>query len=99
MVLFLDNQHRLLSYETLFVGTIDHTEVHSREVVKAALRYNAAAVIVAHNHPSGECEPSRADRLITERLVKALRLVEIRVLDHVVVGQRDTVSFAERGWI
>lgn len=99
MVLFLDNQHRLLGHETLFTGTISHTEVHPREIIKATLRHNAAAVIFAHNHPSGEAEPSKADRLITRSLASALLLVEVRTLDHFVVGQREVVSFAERGWI
>lgn len=99
MVLFLDNQHRLLECETLFTGTLNHTEVHPREIVKAALRHNAAAVILAHNHPSGMAEPSKADRLITNSLKSALLLVEVRILDHFVVGRPDIVSFAERGWL
>lgn len=98
IVLYLDNQHRLLERETLFTGTLSHTEVHPREVVKAALRHNAAAVILAHNHPSGETEPSQADRHITKRVANALALVEVRVLDHLVVGD-DVMSFAERGWL
>lgn len=99
MVLFLDSQHRLLECETLFSGSISSTEVHPREVVKAALRHNAAAVILAHNHPSGHAEPSQADRQITDRLQNALELVEVRVLDHLVVGHNAMVSFAERGWL
>lgn len=99
MVLLLDNQHRLLAHDTLFTGTINHTEVQPREVVKFALHHNAAAVILAHNHPSGDCEASHADRVITERLVKALALVDVRVLDHLVVGHREILSFAERGWL
>ncbi|MNZ64575.1 hypothetical protein D3C78_827480 [compost metagenome] len=98
LVLYLDNQNRLLECETLFTGTINHTEVHSREVVKLALRHNAAAVILAHNHPSGETEPSKQDRNITQHLVKALAMVEVRVLDHLIVGI-DVLSFAERGWL
>ncbi|CAL6702675.1 DNA repair protein RadC [Escherichia coli O5:H32] len=98
-VLFLDNQHRLIAYETLFTGTINHTQVHPREVVKAGLKHNCAAVIVAHSHPSGEAEPSQADRKITECLKQALDLVDIRLLDHLVVGGIDIVSFAERGWL
>ncbi|WP_373226428.1 DNA repair protein RadC [Enterobacter cloacae complex sp. ESBL7] len=97
--LFLDNQHRLIAHETLFTGTINHTQVHPREVVKAGLKYNCAAVIVAHSHPSGEAEPSQADRKITERLQKALELVEIRLLDHLVIGGMEITSFAERGWL
>lgn len=99
MVLFLDNQHRLLECETLFSGTINSTEVHPREVVKAGLKHNAAAAVLAHNHPSGHSEPSDADRRITERLKQALDLVDIRLLDHLVVGRMDIVSFAERGWL
>ncbi|WP_109240463.1 RadC family protein [Klebsiella michiganensis] len=97
--LFLDNQHRLIAHETLFTGTINHTQVHLREVVKAALKHNAATVIVAHCHPSGYAEPSDADRRITERLRQALDLVDIHLLDHLVVGGMDIVSFAERGWL
>lgn len=99
MVLYLDNQHRLLTHETLFKGTINHTQVHPREVVKSALKHNAAAVVVAHNHPSGVAEASRADRQITERLKQALELVDIHLLDHLVTGRMDIVSFAERGWL
>ena len=98
-MLLLDNQHRLITHETLFKGTISHTEVHPREVVKASLKYNAAAVIVAHCHPSGHAEPSQADRRVTERLKNALDLVGVRLLDHLVIGGMDIVSFAERGWL
>ncbi len=98
-VLFLDNQHRLIAFEELFRGTLDSASVYPREVVKAALSHNAAALILAHNHPSGIAEPSQADRQITERLVSALALVDIRVLDHLVVGDGQPVSFAERGWL
>jgi len=97
--IFLDNQHRLISHETLFTGTINHTQVHPREVVKAGLKHNCAAVIVAHCHPSGLAEPSNADRQITTRIQQALELVDIRLLDHLVVGGMDVVSFAERGWL
>ena len=99
MVLYLDNQHRLLTHETLFKGTINHTQVHPREVVKSALKHNAAAVVVAHNHPSGVAEASQADRQITERLKKAMELMDIHLLDHLVIGRMDIVSFAERGWL
>ncbi|EDH5631398.1 hypothetical protein CB172_13250 [Salmonella enterica subsp. enterica serovar Claibornei] len=99
MVLFLDNQHQLLACETLFTGTISHTEVYPREIVKAALRHNAAAVILAHNHPSGTTEPSRADRLLTSNLQNTLLLVDVRILDHFIIGHREIVSFAERGWL
>ncbi|ENM5779388.1 DNA repair protein RadC [Vibrio mimicus] len=98
-ILFLDNQHRVIRDEILFEGTIDAASVYPREVVKRALHHNAAAVILAHNHPSGVAEPSQADRRITDRLRDALSLVEIRVLDHFVVGDGEVVSFAERGWI
>ncbi len=97
--LFLDNRHRVIGYEELFRGTIDGTEVHPREVIKRALAYNAAAVILAHNHPSGVAEPSRADETLTRRLKEALALVEIRILDHLIVGEGEIVSFAERGLI
>lgn len=94
--LFLDNRHRVIAFEELFRGTIDGASVHPREVVRRALAHNAAALILAHNHPSGVAEPSRADEAITRRLREALALVDIRVLDHVVVGD-SLVSFAERG--
>ncbi|MGW8309414.1 MAG: RadC family protein [Thiogranum sp.] len=97
--LFLDCRHRLISYKEMFWGTIDGATVHPREVVRRALEHNAAAVILAHNHPSGVAEPSGADRRITQRLKEALGLVDVRVLDHVVVGDQETVSFAERGWL
>ncbi|WP_410676475.1 RadC family protein [Citrobacter braakii] len=99
VVLYLDNQHRLLEHETLFFGTISHTEIHPREIVKSALRHNAAAVIIAHNHPSGVTEASKSDRTITSRILAALELVEVRVLDHFIIGDGDTLSFAERGWL
>jgi DNA repair protein RadC len=98
-VLWLDNQHRLIAHDTLFHGTINSITVHPREVVKSGLKNNAAAAVLAHNHPSGEAEPSQADRLITERMKQALDLVDIRLLDHLVVGGMDIVSFAERGWL
>jgi len=95
--LFLDNRHRVLAFEELFRGTIDGASVYPREVVRRALHHNAAAVILAHNHPSGVAEPSRADGHLTERLREALALVDVRVLDHFVVGDGESVSFAERG--
>ena len=97
--LLLDSQHRVISWAELARGTIDGASVYPREVVKLALRHNAAALIFAHNHPSGVAEPSAADRLLTERLKAALALVDIRVLDHFVVGEGSPVSFAERGWL
>lgn len=97
--LFLDNQHRVIRYQELFHGTLDGAAVYPREVVKQALSVGAAAVILAHNHPSGVAEPSRSDRAITDRLAEALGLMDIRVLDHLVVGDGYCVSFAERGWV
>ena len=94
---FLDNRHRMLHYSELFRGTIDSAAVHPREVLREALERGAAAVILAHNHPSGQAEPSAADQAITRRLREALGLVDIRVLDHIVVGDGETASFAERG--
>ncbi|MBI2382399.1 MAG: DNA repair protein RadC [Gammaproteobacteria bacterium] len=95
--LFLDGRHRLIAYEELFQGSIDSASVHPRVVVQRALAHNAAALILAHNHPSGIAEASRSDELITAQLVSALRLVEVRVLDHFVVGDGQILSFAERG--
>lgn len=95
--LHLDNRHRLIAFEELFRGTIDGASVHPREVVKQALARNAAAVILAHNHPSGVAEPSQADQLITRRLCEALQLVDIRVLDHLIVADNACLSFADRG--
>jgi DNA repair protein RadC len=97
--LFLDNKHRLLAFEEMFRGTIDGAAVYPREVVRRSLEHNAAALILAHNHPSGVAEPSEADRSITRRLVEALGLVDIRVLDHLVIGDGHWVSLAERGWL
>ncbi|WP_442488845.1 RadC family protein [Halomonas litopenaei] len=94
---FLDSQHRVICFEELFRGTIDSASVYPREVVKQALANNAAAVILVHNHPSGDPEPSDADRRITQRLKEALGLVEIRVIDHIVVGSEGCESLAERG--
>ncbi len=99
MVLSLDNQHCLLESETLFAGSVNHVQVHPRELVKSALRFNAAAVVLAHNHPSGDPEPSQCDRNITGRLKEALALVDVSTLDHLVIGSEGIVSFAERGWI
>ncbi|MEH6446294.1 MAG: DNA repair protein RadC [Oceanospirillaceae bacterium] len=95
--LFLDNKHCVLGFDTLFKGSINSASVHPREVVKAALLYNAAAVILAHNHPSGVAEPSVADQQITAQLVKALALIDITVIDHIIIGSTAPVSFAERG--
>ena len=95
-VIFLDSQHRLISYQELFLGTLAETSVHPREVVKLALKYNAAAVIFSHNHPSGHVEPSNSDIRITKALQSALDMVGVRVLDHIVVSATSSTSFAER---
>lgn len=95
--LFLDNRHRVIEFEEMFRGTIDSASVHPREVVRRALALNAAAVILAHNHPSGVAEPSSADYRLTHQLRDALALVDIRVLDHMVIGDGETISLAERG--
>lgn len=97
--LFLDSRHRALAFEELFNGTIDGAEVHPREVVRRALAHNAAAVIVGHNHPSGSAEPSAADRAVTARLKQSLALVDVRLLDHFIVGDGAPVSMAARGWV
>ena len=98
-VLFLDSKHLLIKYDEMFRGTIASATVHPREVVKAALHHNAASVIFAHNHPSGDPEPSSADKVLTQRLKEALEIVEVRTLDHIIVAGQATVSFAERGLI
>ncbi|MBF0255814.1 MAG: DNA repair protein RadC [Gammaproteobacteria bacterium] len=97
--LFLDSRHRVIRYEELFYGTIDGASVHPREVVRKALAYNAAALIVAHNHPSGVAEPSQSDRNITQRLRQALELVDVRLLDHMIVGDGEVRSLAELGYL
>ena len=97
--LFLDSKHRVLGFEALFQGTIDATVVYPRQVVKRALAYNAAALILCHNHPSGSVEPSAADRKLTKILQKALEVVDVRVLDHIIVGDGDPLSMAEYGWM
>jgi DNA repair protein RadC len=99
VVALLDSRHRLIACEELFRGTIDGASVHPREVVKVALMLNAAAVIFAHNHPSGVTDPSQADELITRRLREALALIDVRVLDHMIVGNGSVLSFSERGLI
>ncbi|EHC44107.1 DNA repair protein RadC [Salmonella enterica subsp. enterica serovar Give str. S5-487] len=99
LVIFLDAQHRVLQHSRLFSGTLNHVEVHPREIVREAIKLNASAVILAHNHPSGCAEPSKADKLITERVIKCCQFMDIRVLDHLIIGRGEYVSFAERGWI
>ncbi len=97
--LFLDNRHRIISFDEMFYGTVDGAAVHPREVVKRAMHHNAAAVILTHNHPSGVAEPSRADEMLTRRIKDALALVDVRTLDHMVIGDSEAVSFAERGML
>jgi DNA repair protein RadC len=97
--LFLDNRHRLIRFEELFRGTVNGASVHPRVIAKRALHHNAAAVIIAHNHPSGVAEPSQADRAITDRIRDAMALIDVRLMDHFVVGDGEIVSFAERGWV
>ncbi len=99
VVMFLDAKSQLIQLEEMFRGTLTHTAVYPREVVKRALELGAAGVVLAHNHPSGAAEPSLADELLTQTLIKALQLVDIRVLDHMVVGEVDVISFAERGML
>lgn len=99
VALFLDAQHRVIATEELFLGTLTQTSVYPREVVKRALHFNAAAVIFAHNHPSGVAEPSQSDRMLTDALKQALGLVDVRVLDHFVVAGAGCLSFAEKGWL
>ena len=98
-VLFMNNKNQVLGFERLFFGTIDGTAVHPRIVVQKALEWNAASVILAHNHPSGHSEPSQADRDVTQQLVKALSLVDVQVLDHLVVSQSGWESLSRRGWV
>lgn len=98
-VIFLDSKHQVLSFEELFQGSIDSAAVFPRQVVKRALAHNAAAAILTHNHPSGDTGPSQADRVLTKRLKEALELVEVRVLDHFIVGQGEPLSLAEYGWL
>ncbi|WP_160108505.1 RadC family protein [Pseudomonas izuensis] len=97
--LFLDSKHRALAFESLFRGSIDSTSVYPRQVVKRALAHNAAALILCHNHPSGNSTPSQADRSLTKRLQKALELIDVRVLDHFIIGDGDPLSMAEYGWM
>ena len=99
LALFLDTRHRALAFEEMFRGTLDGAEVHPREVVRRALAHNAAALIVGHNHPSGNPEPSAADRALTARLKQALALVDVRLLDHFIVADGPAVSLAARGWV
>ncbi|MDR0807221.1 MAG: DNA repair protein RadC [Enterobacteriaceae bacterium] len=99
VVMFLDNQNRVIYHKEMFSGTLSSVEVHPREIVREALKSNSAAIILAHNHPSGMAEPSLADRQVTDKVREACLLVDIRLLDHIVIGRGTSVSFAERGWI
>ena len=97
--LFTNTRHRVVAYEEMFRGTVDGASVHPREVARRALELNASAVVAAHNHPSGVADPSRADRAITARLRDALALVDVRLVDHFVIGEGEVVSFVSRGWL
>lgn len=99
VTLFLDNQCRVLYSQEMFSGTFDRVEVHPREIMREALKSNAAAIILAHNHPSGQVKPSFADRKMTEKIVKTCQLLEIKVLDHIIIGKGNYLSFAEKGWL
>lgn len=99
VVLFLDNQNQMIAFEEMFKGTINRVEVHPREIVRESIKRNATSIILAHNHPSGISEPSLADKKITEKIFAACQLVGINVLDHLVIGHDNCVSFAERGWL
>jgi DNA repair protein RadC len=99
VAMYLNNQHQLLKVETLFMGTINSVEIHPREIIKQALKHNATAIIFAHNHPSGEAQPSNADRNINQKLIEILNIVDIRVLDHIVIGRQSHFSFAEQSWL
>lgn len=96
-VLYMDTKHRMMAYEVLFTGTVDGAEVHPRVIAQRALHHNAAAVVIAHNHPSGDPDPSTADRAITAKIKQTLSLVDVRLLDHFIIGQGDPVSMAARG--
>lgn len=97
--LYVDTKHRMMAYEVLFTGTVDAAEVHPRVIAQRALHHNAAAVILAHNHPSGDPDPSTADRAITAKIKQTLSLVDVRLLDHFIIGQGDPVSMASRGML
>ncbi|HDH9216837.1 TPA: DNA repair protein RadC [Escherichia coli] len=99
VVLFLDNQNQMIGFDEMFKGTINRVEVHPREIVRQSIKRNASSIILAHNHPSGISEPSLADKQITEKIFAACQLVGVNVLDHLVIGHDNCVSFAERGWL
>lgn len=99
VVIFMDNQHRVIHHQRMFSGTFDRVEVHPREIVRQAIQLNAVAVILAHNHPSGCAEPSRADKLMTQRICESCAIMDIRVLDHIIIGRGSSISFAARGLI
>ncbi|ELW2864738.1 DNA repair protein RadC [Salmonella enterica] len=96
-VIFLNNQNQVIATETLFSGTLNHVEVHSRVIARKALLHNAHAVLLAHNHPSGEVSPSQSDKLVTEKIVKCLNMLDIQVLDHIIISSENHYSFAEHG--
>lgn len=98
-VIFLNSQYQVIQYQEMFFGTIRETSVYPREIARKALKLNASAIICSHNHPSGNPEPSQADRTITDRIREVMGLVEVQLLDHIVVGGGKTISFAERGWL
>lgn len=97
LMLYLNSQHALIAQEELFIGTINHAHIHPREVLKQVMHHNAAAILIAHNHPSGQSNPSQADLDITERLAQALMMIDVKVLDHLIVGEGEVFSFAEQG--
>lgn len=99
LVIFLNNQNNVIDIQEMFIGTYNSVEIHPREIVRAALKCNAAALILAHNHPSGIAEPSQADRNVTHQVERACSLVDIRLIDHFVIGKGEYVSFADRGWL
>lgn len=99
LVLFLDNQNKMIVSEEMFVGTYNAVQVHPREIVRLALKYNAASLVLAHNHPSGQPEPSLEDRNLTEYIIKTCQLFDISIIDHIIIGKGNYVSFAQRGWI
>jgi DNA repair protein RadC len=98
-VLYLNSTHQLIEYKRMSVGTVDKVEVYPREIIKSALALNSSALILCHNHPSGNPEPSDADRTVTDKIIAAAKLLNIRILDHIIIGKNESVSFAARGWI
>lgn len=99
LVLYLNTQHNVIRTEELFLGTYNCVDIYPREIIKLALKYNASALILAHNHPSGHANPSESDRIMTDKIIKACQLVDLKVLDHFVIGLGEIISFAEQGWL